>query len=93
MGFVDNMMARPIMTQGAWQYFEIDGVVHADAERIALGLLVYGGKARFDDATLTIIGDLPQTKDEPGAPPHRYWSPQPRSLYQALRNRTLFPPQ
>ena len=52
MGFFDNMMARPIMTQGDWQYFEIDGFVHAEAGKIALGLLVYGGKARFDDASL-----------------------------------------
>ena len=68
MGFFDNMTSRPIMTQGEWQYFDIDGFVHADAERIALGLLVYNGKARFDDATLTITGDLPQTSDEPARP-------------------------
>jgi hypothetical protein len=68
MGFFDNMMSRPIMTQGEWQYFDIDGFVHADAEKIALGLLVYAGKARFDDASLTITGDLPETKDEPARP-------------------------
>jgi hypothetical protein len=65
MGFFDNMASRPIMTQGTWQYFEIDGFVHADAEKVALGLLVYGGKARFDDASLTITGDLPVSTDEP----------------------------
>jgi len=65
MGFFDNMMTRPIMTEGQWQYFDIDGFVHADAERIALGLLVYGSKALFDDASLTITGDVPETKDEP----------------------------
>ncbi|MDR3719711.1 MAG: S41 family peptidase [Bryobacteraceae bacterium] len=65
MGFFDNMMSRPIMTQGEWQYFEINGFVHPDAEKIALGLLVYAGKARFDDASLTITGDLPDSRDEP----------------------------
>ena len=80
MGFFDNMMSRPIMTQGDWQYFEIDGFVHADAERIALGLLVFGGKARFDDASLTITGDVPETKDEPA-----------RAVSDAgLRNLTAF---
>jgi len=64
-GFFDNMMSRPIMTYGNWRYFEIDGFVDRDAERIALGLLVYGAKTRFDDASLTIIGDLPETIDEP----------------------------
>jgi len=68
MGFFDNMMSRPIMTQGEWQYFEINGFVHANAERIALGLLVYGAAARFDDASITIVGDLPETKDEPSRP-------------------------
>jgi hypothetical protein len=52
MGFFDNMKSRPIMTQGEWQYFDINGFVHPDAEEIALGLLVYSGKARFDDASL-----------------------------------------
>ena len=65
MGFFDNMMSRPIMTQGEWQYFEVNGFVHPDAEKVALGLLVYAGKARFDDASLTITGDLPDSKDEP----------------------------
>ena len=65
MGFFDNMTSRPIMTQGSWQYFEIDGFVDRDAERIALGLLVYGTKARLDDASLTITGEVPETKDEP----------------------------
>ncbi|MGD0776542.1 MAG: S41 family peptidase [Candidatus Solibacter sp.] len=68
MGFFDNMASRPIMTQGEWQYFDIDGFVHPDAERIALGVLVSAGKARFDDATLTITGDVPQTQDEPARP-------------------------
>jgi C-terminal processing protease CtpA/Prc len=65
MGFFDNMQSRPIMTAGTWQYFEIDGFVHADADKIALGILVYGTKALFDDVTLQITGELPATADEP----------------------------
>ena len=80
MGFFDNMSARPIVTQGTWQYFEIDGFVHRDAEKIALGILVYGAKTRIDDASLSITGDLPETKDEPA-----------RSLSDTgLRNLTAF---
>jgi hypothetical protein len=80
MGFFDNMMSRPIMTQGTWQYFEIDGFVDRDAQKIALGLLVYGAKTRFDDASITILGDIPETKDEPA-----------RALSDAgLRNLTAF---
>ncbi len=79
-GFFDNMYSRPIVTRGTWQYFEIDGFVDRDAERIALGLLVYGAKTRFDDASLTITGDVPETKDEPA-----------RALSDAgLRNLTAF---
>jgi len=47
MGFFDNMMARPIMTQGDWQYFEIDGFVHAEAGKIALGLYGVWGQSAF----------------------------------------------
>src|ERR1035437_2115150 len=32
MGFFDNMQARPITTAGRWEYFEIAGFVHADAQ-------------------------------------------------------------
>jgi hypothetical protein len=65
MGFFDNMQSRPITTQGEWQYFNIDGFVHTDAEKIALGLLVYNGKCGYDDASLTITGELPQSAEEP----------------------------
>lgn len=68
MGFFDNMQARPIMTAGTWQYFEIDGFVHADADKIALGILIYGTKAHFDDVTLEVTGELPATTDEPARP-------------------------
>ena len=80
MGFFDNMVSRPIMTQGSWQYFEIDGFVDRDAQGISLGLLVYGAKTRFDDASLAIVADLPETKDEPG---HRLSD-------AGLRNLTAF---
>jgi len=68
MGFFDNMQARPIVTAGTWQYFDIDGFVHADAEKIALGILVYGTKAHFDDVTLEITGEIPVTIDERARP-------------------------
>jgi C-terminal processing protease CtpA/Prc len=68
MGFFENMQMRPIITGGAWKYYEIDGFVDADAERIALGLLVYGTKARFDDVKLEITGDLPAAINEPARP-------------------------
>jgi len=68
MGFFDNMQARPIVTAGTWQYFDIDGFVHADAEKIALGILVYGTKAHFDDVTLEITGEIPVTTDERARP-------------------------
>ena len=80
MGFFDNMMSRPIVTNGAWQYFEIDGFVDRAAEKIALGLLVYGAAARFDDASLTITGDVPEMAKEP-----------PRALSDVgARNLTAF---
>ena len=68
MGFFDNMQNRPIVTAGSWQYFDIDGFVHADADRIALGILVYGSKARIDDVTLEITGEIPVTTDERARP-------------------------
>jgi C-terminal processing protease CtpA/Prc len=67
-GFFDNMYARPIVTAGKWQYFEIDGFVHADAGQIALGILVYGAKARFGDVTLAVTGELPAATEEPARP-------------------------
>ncbi|HMD72134.1 MAG TPA: S41 family peptidase [Bryobacteraceae bacterium] len=68
MGFFDNMYARPIVTAGKWQYFEIDGFVHADADAIALGILVYGAKTHFGDVTLEVTGDLPAATEEPARP-------------------------
>jgi C-terminal processing protease CtpA/Prc len=68
MGFFDNMQARPIMTTGTWQYFEIDGFVQADADKIALGILIYGTTAHFDDVTLEVTGELPAATDEPARP-------------------------
>ena len=67
MGFFDNMSNRPIM-QSDWLYFQIDGFVHPDAERIFLGLLVYSGKAVLDDVSLEITGDIPAMSEEPARP-------------------------
>jgi len=58
-GFFENMQARPIRTQGQWQYFEIDGFVHMDAKAISLGILAYNGPVRFDDASFTVTGEMP----------------------------------
>jgi hypothetical protein len=68
MGFFDNMQARPIMTGGAWQYVEINGFVHADAEKIALGILDYSAKVKFDDATVEVTGELPTLVSEAARP-------------------------
>ncbi|HEY1339951.1 MAG TPA: S41 family peptidase [Bryobacteraceae bacterium] len=68
MGFFDNMTSRPIMTGGQWQYFQIDGFVTPDAEKIGLGILAYAGAVRIDDVTLTPTGDLPKIVEEPARP-------------------------
>jgi len=67
-GFFDNMSARPIFMQQDWQYFDIDGFVDADAVRIALGVLVYSGRALVDDASLESTGSMPVTSVEPARP-------------------------
>jgi C-terminal processing protease CtpA/Prc len=67
MGFFDNMMARPI-TQTDWQHYQIDGFIHPDAEKIYVGLLVYSGKAVFDDVTLEVTGEFPPVQEEPARP-------------------------
>lgn len=64
MGFFDNMADRPIL-KTEWLYFQINGFVHADADRITLGLLVYSGKAVLDDVSLEITGDIPPVIEEP----------------------------
>lgn len=63
-GFAANMIANPIVDWD-WTTREIDGLIHEDAERIILGLMVQGKPAWFDEATLTVTGDLPQMKPEP----------------------------
>jgi len=67
MGFFDNMSDRPILRTD-WQYSQIDGFVHPDAEKIFVGLLVYSGKALLDDVTLEITGDVPKMNEEPARP-------------------------
>ncbi len=68
MGFFDNMSARPIFTLQDWQHFDINGYVDADAVRIALGVLVYSGRALVDDASLEIVGSMPVKSVEPSRP-------------------------
>ena len=61
------MSDRPIV-QTDWRHYQIDGFVHPDAERIYFGLLVYSGKAVFDDVSLEIAGDIPPVREEPAHP-------------------------
>src|SRR3954453_6550479 len=64
-GFFDNMETRPVF-HGGWAYYEITGEVAPDAERILFGMMFFGrGKASFDDASLTIVGDVAKKSDEP----------------------------
>ncbi len=69
MGFFDNMAQRPIRT-GDWQSFEIVGDVAADATRVVVGVLLMGGGSAFvDDATLEPVDDkVALTAAAPPAP-------------------------
>jgi len=59
MGFFDNMNDRPI-TEGSWRFYEIVGEVAEEAEWINVGMMLIGeGKAWFDDASLEVVGSLP----------------------------------
>ncbi|MFO7694523.1 MAG: S41 family peptidase, partial [Vicinamibacterales bacterium] len=60
--------AWPILAQQNWQYFDINGLVDADATRIALGLLAYSGRVLLDDASLDITGSVPERIEEPPRP-------------------------
>lgn len=54
--FFDNMDDRPIQ-KPAWDYYEIIGDVHPDAEKVNIGLIVFGaGKAWLDEVTLEVVG-------------------------------------
>lgn len=56
LGFFDNMANRPI-TGAEWADYVIEGDVAADAEGIALGLLLVGeGRAWIDDVRLEDLG-------------------------------------
>jgi hypothetical protein len=65
LGFFENMSARHIATDGTWDYFEIDGFVHADALAVSLGVLVYRGEVRFHNATFAITGSVPSECEAP----------------------------
>ncbi len=59
MGFFDNMDDRPIR-EPEWNYFEITGDVATDAERINIGMIVFGsGKAWIDDVSFEALGNVP----------------------------------
>ena len=60
-GAFDNMQDRPIR-DSQWKYYEIVGHVDQDAVRIHVGLLVLGGgKAWIDDASLMVVSDATST--------------------------------
>ena len=69
-GFFDNMADRPI-TGEEWRRFEIIGKVDDDAVGVTVGLMVIGGgTAWLDDATLEVI----DAKDVPRVEPPRKMS-------------------
>ena len=73
---------------------DIDGFVHADAEKVPLGILVYGTKARFDDVTLEVTGELPITTDEGARPLTGTGLRNLTALTKAFRDRArLLPPE
>jgi len=66
-GFFDNMHDRPV-TSGKWSECEITGDVAADAEQIALGLMLIGrGAAWIDNVRLDVLADA-GIGDEPPRP-------------------------
>ena len=64
-GFFENMGTFPIVTNGEWKSFEINGFVHADATRVNFGVMAFTGPVRMDEASLEITGELPQLPMEP----------------------------
>ena len=59
MGFFDNMNDRPI-TAASWTEFEINGELDETADRINIGLMLFGkGKAWLDDVTFEVTGETP----------------------------------
>jgi C-terminal processing protease CtpA/Prc len=59
MGFFENMGDRPIQAV-VWQYFDITGDVDSDADRINIGLMLFGtGKAWIDDVSFDVLADTP----------------------------------
>ncbi len=71
-GFFDNMQDRPI-TAPEWRRYAIVGDVAADAQRIALGMMLNGqGRAWLDDVTLEVL--------PPAPPPEPARAPSDRGL-------------
>jgi hypothetical protein len=64
MGFFDNMDNRPIRST-EWSEVEIRGEVTPDAERISVGLLVFGGAtARLGDVSMAVSGEAAAVRSE-----------------------------
>lgn len=65
MGFFDNMMDRPIRSD-KWNYFDIVGLIDADAEKLSVGMILLGkGSAWIDDVSITDLGKPITTIDPP----------------------------
>src|ERR1035438_6587490 len=69
MGFFDNMNDRPVVAS-AWMPVEIIGDVAADAEQLALGVMLpYGGeKLWIAPMTLEVLGETPVVRAEGSKP-------------------------
>lgn len=66
-GFFDNMQDRPIRSD-KWSYYDIVGVVDADAENLSVGMIFIGkGSAWLDDVSITDLGK-PVTTIDPARP-------------------------
>jgi C-terminal processing protease CtpA/Prc len=67
-GFFDNMADRPIRGK-SWSEYEIEGDVAKDAERLVLGIMVFGdAPAWLDDVSLQVEGEAPAADLEPPRP-------------------------
>ena len=67
-GFFDNMSDRPIRGK-TWGDYQIEGDVARDAERVVLGILVFGdAPAWIDDVSLKAEGQAPAAAAEPPRP-------------------------
>ena len=62
MGAFDNMGDRPIKSN-EWKHYDIVVDIDEDAQRLTLGMLVFGNaKAWMDDASLIVVDDVDDTQ-------------------------------